>query len=370
MRILFIAPRFHSNQISLINKLKEEGHTIDFFVIGKGDSENYEVLTPKNIPISWLTLNYVKYFKKNIDFAIFQKIAIPRLSGYYKMINRFKPDVVIVRGGPEPIYAWPLFRYLFSRTRLIYYTQSPKMVEKVSTLRKIYDYVFSNRYKIKWYTPVCYQPNAKTQLIDLHYMQYLPFFIQPKTLKPVVNDNKELSFLSVAKYEPRKNLDILLDVAIVLLKTYSFKLTIIGSTGTEKRRIHYDKMKLKVDSSGLNSVITLLKDIPFVQMDNYYRSHQIFLMPTSKEPASISQLEAMSYGLAVVCSRDNGTAHYIKDQENGFLIEPTANELKTAVENYLLNPNLVGKHREESLRLVNTDFSIEENYKKFMTLIK
>ena len=79
MRLLFIAPRFHTNQLGLVQKLTEEGHAVDFFVIGKGISESYDNLEPKQIPISKLTTWYVNKFAKNIDFARYAKIAIPSL---------------------------------------------------------------------------------------------------------------------------------------------------------------------------------------------------------------------------------------------------------------------------------------------------
>jgi glycosyltransferase involved in cell wall biosynthesis len=371
MRILFIAPRFHTNQISLVNKLLEEGHQLDFFVMGKGNSEDYRAITPKVIPTSFLTKKYIKYFKKNVDIADFQKFAIPKIGEYYGMIRKFNPDVMVVRGGPEPVYSWCLFPFLFSRINIVYYTQSPKMVVAINPLRKIYDYLLSNRYKIKWYTPVLYEVNKKAKLKDLSYMDYVPFFIYPGVLeiKERFNDTA-VNFLCVAKYEPRKNLSMLLEVATQLLRSHkSFKLTIIGSTGNDKREAFFESLKAEAEGKGLKDVIVLKKNVPFSQMEQHYQSHHVFLMPSIQEPASVSQLEAMANGLAVICSRDNGTAHYIKDQKNGFLIEPTLHELEKAMKKYLMQPDLINKHRQESLNLVKTDFNIEKNYQKLMKIL-
>jgi glycosyltransferase involved in cell wall biosynthesis len=254
---------------------------------------------------------------------------------------------------------------------LIYYTQNPKWVARVGMLRKVFDYVCSNRYKIKWYTPVLYDMNKKEKLIDLSYMDYLPFFIYPENVK--INGEfteHAVQFLCVAKYEPRKNLNMLLEVVSQLHQKHkNFKLTIIGSTGTEKRDSYYENLKVKIDSMGLNEVITLLKNIPHQVMKNYDKAHHVFLMPSIKEPASVSQLEAMANGLAIICSKDNGTAHYIKDQKNGFIIEATHNDTEQAMERYLLQPELINEHRKESLHLVDTEFSIDKSYKKLMEII-
>jgi len=372
MRILFIAPRFHTNQISLVNKLLEEGHQLDIFVMGMGNSEDYRKITPKLIPTSFLTENYIKYFKKSVDIADFQNFAIPNLCKYYRMIRKFKPDVMVVRGGPEPVYAKCLFPFLFSKIKIVYYTQSPKMVTHVSPLRKVYDYVLSNRYKIKWYTPVLYEVNKKTKLEELAYMDYIPFFIYPGavTIKERFTD-ATVNFLCVAKYEPRKNLSMLLDTVAQLHQIHkNFKITIIGSTGNDKREAYYEKIKEDIQSKNLKGIITLLKNVPFPEMEKHYQSHHIFLMPSIQEPASVSQLEAMANGMAIICSEDNGTAHYIKDQMNGFIIKATQTELKNAMEKYLLQPEFINKHRQGSLNLVQTDFSIEKNYKKLMDLLK
>jgi len=372
MRILFIAPRFHTNQISLVNKLLEEGHQLEIFVMGKGNSEDYRTITPKVIPTSFLTKKYIQYFKKSVDIADFQNFALPNLYGYYSMIRKFKPDVMVVRGGPEPVYAKCLFPFLFSKIKIVYYTQSPKMVTNVTLLRKVYDYVLSNRYKIKWYTPVLYEVNKKEKLKDLSYMDYVPFFIHPGTVKIKESFTDEtVNFLCVAKYEPRKNISMLLETVAQLHQNHrNFKLTIIGSTGNEKREAFYEKIKGDMETKKLTDVITLLKNIPFPQMEEHYQSHHIFLMPSIHEPASVSQLEAMANGLAIICSEDNGTAHYVRDQMNGFLIKATQNELTMAMEKYLLQPSLINKHRQGSLNLVKTDFSIEKNYQKLMDIFK
>lgn len=372
MRILFIAARFHTNQISLVNKLLEEGHQVDFFVMGKGNSEDYSSITPKEIPISFMTRKYIQYFKKRVDIAQFQNFALPKLLKYYAMIKEFNPDVMVIRGGPEPVYAWCLFPYLFSKTRLVYYTQNPKLVVKVSHLRKMYDYVLSNRYKIKWYTPVLYEANKNETLMDLRYMDYVPFFIYPGVIKiPSKFTGVTIKFLCVAKYEPRKNINLLIEVATELRKKHkNFKITIIGSTGNEKREAFYEDIKSRLDTSHLNDIITLLKNVPYANMETHYQAHHIFLMPSIQEPASVSQLEAMANGLAVICSVDNGTAHYVKDQENGYLIEPNFIALQGAMENYLKSPHLINKHRQQSLKLVKTDFSIDKNYQRFMEVLR
>jgi glycosyltransferase involved in cell wall biosynthesis len=371
MRILFIAPRFHTNQVSLLKKLQEEGHEIDFFVMGTGNTEDYSTIRPKKIPISIITKSYIRCFKKDIDIAEFSAIAIPDVTKYFRMINQFKPDVIIVRGALSMVYSWFLIPYFFTRIKLIYYTQAPKFVQNLSFLRKVHDYIISVGHKIRWFTPVLYKEPVKEKLKDLTYMDYLPFFIYPEKIEiPGKMKGDKLKFLCVVKFESRKNVELLIDATAQLDKKYKkFELTIIGSTGNAQREAYYETMLAKIKAKDLGHAISLLKNIPHSQMADYYKSHDVFLMPSINEPASVSQLEAMSYGLAIICSQDNGTAHYIRNNKNGYLIEATESNIEAAMERYLEEPKLINIHRQESLNLIKTDYSIDKAYNKLMEIV-
>ena len=45
--ILFIAPRYHTNQISVCKTLKKNGYNVEFFAKHFGKIEDYTVLKPK-----------------------------------------------------------------------------------------------------------------------------------------------------------------------------------------------------------------------------------------------------------------------------------------------------------------------------------
>ena len=50
MNILFVAPRFHTNQFELVKSLISEGHKIDFHVSLVRNTENHSLITPKRLP--------------------------------------------------------------------------------------------------------------------------------------------------------------------------------------------------------------------------------------------------------------------------------------------------------------------------------
>ena len=54
-------------------------------------------------------------------------------------------------------------------------------------------------------------------------------------------------------------------------------------------------------------------------MQREYALHDLFVLPSREEPASVSLLEAMAHSLPVICSDSNGTQCYIRPGENGYV---------------------------------------------------
>ncbi|MCC8146263.1 MAG: hypothetical protein LIO93_07465 [Bacteroidales bacterium] len=46
MRILFTAPRYHTNQVPIVKGLLGKGHEVRYFVVFKGASEEYTFCEP------------------------------------------------------------------------------------------------------------------------------------------------------------------------------------------------------------------------------------------------------------------------------------------------------------------------------------
>lgn len=374
MKILFIAPRFHPNQLALVKKLQEEMHEVEFFVMGRGLSENYDLINPKQIPVSGIFNKCLKYVVrgKEIDFAKYAVIAMPKLGPYLKMIKGFGPDVIILRGASAPKYSWIAIIYGFiNGIKIVFYTQGPKYVKEIGWKRRLHDWFFVKILKIHWFTPVLYRGVQNQSPKDLTYIDYVPFFLYPqRTIKESCYKVDMLRFLCVAKYEPRKNIKLLVEIFSKLRYEFSnFHLTIIGSTGTEKREKYFLEMNELINRLGMTENVTLLKNVLHENMEDYYLKHHVMVLPSIKEPASVSQLEAMSYGLAVICTSDNGTAHYISHGKNGFIIEATAQNLEKAIVFYLENIETALIHGRESLKCVNVDFSIENSYKYLIKTI-
>ena len=81
MKILFIAPRFHTNQVHWMNSLIENGHQVEFHSQIKGKIENYKNLTPKLFQPCLFSESIMKVFGEG---GVNRPRGFPNPFSYYK----------------------------------------------------------------------------------------------------------------------------------------------------------------------------------------------------------------------------------------------------------------------------------------------
>lgn len=94
-------------------------------------------------------------------------------------------------------------------------------------------------------------------------------------------------------------------------------------------RLHYiicghgvlqDKLEHLAEECGLQGQVHFAgfrQDI-----SRFYQAADIFVFPSYREGLSVSLMEAMSYGLPIICSRIRGNTDLVQDSEGGYLAEP------------------------------------------------
>ena len=68
----------------------------------------------------------------------------------------------------------------------------------------------------------------------------------------------------------------------------------------------------------MEQLVTVKTNVVRRDMEREYLAADLYVIPSTLEMASVSQLEAMSYSLPVICSDTNGTACYVEDGVTGF----------------------------------------------------
>ncbi len=172
----------------------------------------------------------------------------------------------------------------------------------------------------------------------------------------------DLVILFVGSGFERKGLRFLLDGISLLdsrLKTQDTRLKIlVVGKGDYK---YYKKM---ARSLGIE------KDIIFAgttdSIEKFYAASDIFVLPTIYDPFSNACLEAMASGLPVVTTRNNGVSEIIKDGEDGFVLDNSAdvNEISHRI-NLLMDGGL-RKTMGEKARENAEKFSIENTVRRMV----
>ena len=120
-KILFIAPRFHTNQYYTVQNLMKK-YEVFFISLFKGKVEDYKYLEPEVIKQGSLSRQLQIFFKLRFDTLYF-----PNFFQLFRIFKKIKPDIIILR-----IYSRPLL-YLVSilskifKAKIIFYDQSTEL---------------------------------------------------------------------------------------------------------------------------------------------------------------------------------------------------------------------------------------------------
>lgn len=87
----------------------------------------------------------------------------------------------------------------------------------------------------------------------------------------------------------------------------------------------------------------------------------VFVLPSYREGTPRSVLEAMATGRAIVTSDAPGCRETVEDEINGFLVPPKdADSLTTAMQRYLVEPELITEHADQSYRIVEAKYEVSK----------
>ena len=377
-KVLYIAPRYHTNQIPIIGGWIERGNKVLFVSQYIGDSEDYSIINPLVVGYSRIFEMIARIYsvlfcwkekslKKELNFRT--KLGIPPFGRAKKIIGDFQPDVVIVR--ERFIYNVPFVRVCRKKKiPCILYNQSP-----------LWDY--SNRdagvlkrILLPYFPKVRITPTLGEMGDNRMVMPdsvFVPFVVKPHCLWEENEHFKDgyVRLVCVGRYEERKNLTMLLKVINRLKNSYKILLTIVGECKNEGQQEYYAKVEVLIREYQLESMVFLKKNYNINEVYKEYEKADLFVLPSTKERASISQLEAMSCSLPIICSDTNGSACYVKNGVNGYLFKDNdAEDLQKQIEKIISDKENIVQMGKSSYRLVKTDYSFEKYREKICEIIE
>lgn len=378
MRVLYVAPRYHTNQISVVKGWMDSGHQVMFISQFKSTPEDYHILEPIILGYSRLAdgilsiaakLFYRNKYTKAKEYRLKVKAGIPPIKKMKWYLNNFRPDIVIVR--ERALYNIPFYNYCKKRgIPCILYNQSPvwDVANRDSGLAHRMLISLLPKYRI---TPVL--GNEGANKIKMKNTVYVPFVIEPRIAPEDKTHlfNGKIQILCVARYEERKNLFMLVDVINDLIKKYDIFLTIIGEATDEMQLGYYRRLQDRIKEYGINEKVLLLKNLDMESMYREYGKADLFVLPSSNERASISQLEAMSCSVPVICSETNGTACYIKNGKNGYVFrELDRKDLEEKIEMIISHKKVLLQMGKCSYNEVIENYQFSNYYRNIMDIVK
>jgi len=165
----------------------------------------------------------------------------------------------------------------------------------------------------------------------------------------------------IGRKEQRKNLDLLINIFDIIKVDFpNLKLILAGGKGHG-----YKEIKTLINSSVFVEDIIELEFITEQEKQILYKNAKIFIFPSWYEGFGFPVIEAMSYGLPVICSNSSSLVEFKKDSI--MLADPEdINQWILPIKDILSkdNTHLSQKLKDESQKY-NFEITTENTYKLF-----
>ena len=301
-------------------------------------------LKEKNILVEVVRPNFLfntfirghKIFKSEIylqkGIKIYNKnFLIPFLFNNLQLENGF--DVIISHMPLGHIYADLINKKLnLPRISILHYSDFRVLKEFK------YSFYFKNKLKksLKNSTLIGARSNFLKKELKADFI--LPSFIEKENIKEKKSfDNKKIKIITLSKLIKRKNLNLVIKALAQV--NFDFEYEIYGK-GTEEKNLNKLIKKLNLQNK--------IKIMPYINHSLIYEKldeNDVFILPSIKETLGLSYLEAMSRGLITIGIKNEGIDGIIKNNENGFLINPDIEEIK----NILIKIQNLTKEKKEEI---------------------
>jgi len=177
-----------------------------------------------------------------------------------------------------------------------------------------------------------------------------------------INFNENSTLLSVGRLSPEKGMINCVHACKKLVDNgYNVKWYLIGE-GTERGDIERCIKEYKLENN-----IYLLGAIP--NPYPYIKNAYIYVHPSLVESLSITVLEALALNTPVIVARSMGPVEFIRNKENGLLVEPTSEGLFEGIVSLIKDVNLYNELKKDK-RGVLKNYSPEVIMKKVYDLIE
>lgn len=373
MHVMYVAPRFHTNQVDLVKGWIDRGNEVTFVSYYKVLIEDYKHLEPVVLGYSpifylldWIYVNIIK--RGDIESAVFRiNYGIPPIIKLFFLLKRKRPDLIIIRDRTLYSIVTNIICKLF-RYETILYNQSPlwDLPPKSDWLHRLVRLLTPK----KRITPVMgFEEEGKMVSKDSYFVP----FVQEPRVNP--NDRQyvsgdRVSILSVGKFIPRKHHIMLLRIFNELKKSYpEMHLSLVGEATSKGECLHLQEVYDFINKNNLEEDVSVYTNLTREELGKKYVESDLFVIPSTREMASISQLEAMSYSLPVIISDKNGAVQYVEDGVNGYWFKDCdENSLREKIALFLEDKTQIEEMGKASYNILCEKYQFENYYSMLMKI--
>lgn len=155
-----------------------------------------------------------------------------------------------------------------------------------------------------------------------------------------------------ARFEdPRKNIALLLRaVATLRHNGLKLRLRLAGAVPSLSTRALVSELNLE-------DTVEFLGELPAEALPDFYRSLDVFVIPSHQEGLCIAGTEAMACGVPVVSTRCGGPEDFVRDGETGLLSAFDNDDMAEAIARIVTDPVFRAQLGESARHLVVTEYS-------------
>lgn len=178
-------------------------------------------------------------------------------------------------------------------------------------------------------------------------------------------EEKDKNYLiTLGTLKKRKNIDLVIEAFEKLHRTYQdMKLIIIGEGVLKQELIN------KCEELNIKRYVKFEGEISNQKVYELMKKSNIFILPSVGEGFGICYAEAMYNGCITIGTKGEGIDGFIKNKENGFLVNPSIEEIVKTIKYIFENKEEAEKIREKGRQTAKT-LSWEKNASSYIEFIK
>jgi glycosyltransferase involved in cell wall biosynthesis len=265
-------------------------------------------------------------------------------------------------------------RFLFKKT--IFHFHAGGLSEKLSELKPIFRWALKKAYLNPDLTIRLSKSNPDDgSFLSTRRDVILPYGIDDFASKLNLNGIKadsNIRILYAGLLKESKGISILIN-ALSSIVAKGYKDICVSLMGKFESAKYEQEVRNMINSKGLEKYINILGVKSGVEKFSFFYESDIFCFPTyfECETFGIVLLEAMQFSKPIVATRWRGVPDIVKDDENGFLVEPRdAEALSLALIKLITNKDLRIRMGKRGLNLYREKFTTEIFKRNFHNVLQ